>query len=110
MRIRPRQIFGLYFNSWWIPAVITLVALVSFMIMAMPHWPPLAVLSPAVMAALTTYAIRSIPHWPPLAILSNVFVIVLGLSLLGVLSASIWNFIKKRWVKGIINLLALSVC
>ncbi len=85
MKIRPKQILTLYFNSWWFPALVSLAALAAFAIAA----------------------VSSSKHF---AIVINAIIIVLGLSFLGILSAAIWNFIKKRWAKGIINLLMFAIC
>ncbi|MCL5036013.1 MAG: hypothetical protein M1269_02745 [Chloroflexi bacterium] len=85
MNIRPKQILSLYFNSWWYPAVIflTLLAFLSGV---------------------------DLSHWRPLNILSDVLFACLGIAFLGVLSATIWNLVKKRWVKGLLNLAMLIVC
>lgn len=62
--------------------------------------------------ALTCFAIVSIPsiHLSRLlAIAANVLIVAVGLSFLGILAASAWNLIKRRWAKGIITLLMLLI-
>lgn len=44
------------------------------------------------------------------AALSGAFAVAFLVSLLGVLGASLWNFIQKRWIKGLLNLVALPAC
>lgn len=61
------------------------------------------------LAALAAFTMTATADWK-LAVHADAVGILVGLSFLGVLSASIWNFIKRRWVKGVLNLLALPVC
>ena len=42
--------------------------------------------------------------------MSGGFAIAFLVSLLGVLGTALWNFIQKRWLKGLLNLVALPVC
>jgi hypothetical protein len=62
------------------------------------------------LAALAAFTLTASARWKPVAILSRVLIIVLGLSFLGVLSASLWNLARRRWAKGIANLVAVPVC
>lgn len=80
-------IISRYFNSRWIPAVTTLIALAAFTIAAAAHC-----------------------HWKPVVILADMLFVMLGISLFGVFLVSIWNLSKRRWANGLINLLALFVC
>jgi hypothetical protein len=70
------RILALYFSSWWLPALVYI-------------------------CLLGGYTITAITRWKPLALVSNVFFYVVGLAFLGIIVASIWNLIKKRWGKGI---------
>ena len=82
MKIRSKQILTLYFNSWWFPAVFFL----------------------AVLAVFTMVTLG------PLYNVSRVLFVCLGIAFLGILSASIWNLMKKRWAKAVVNLVMLPVC
>ena len=82
-----KQLFERYFNSWWIPAVMSLAVLAAFAAAALPHW-------------------NGNPVWVVAQVLAAVFVP----SLLGILAAVVWNFIRGRWLKALINLLAVPVC
>lgn len=44
------------------------------------------------------------------AALSSFFAYAFTAALLGILTAALWNFIRKRWIKGFLNLLALPFC
>lgn len=74
-----------YFGSGWIPAALSLLLLAAAgaLEMAGPY---------------------------RFAALSGGFAVAFLVSLLGVLGASLWNFIQKRWIKGLLNLVALPVC
>jgi len=85
MKSQLKQLVWGYFDSWWRPAVTTLIVLAAF-------------------------TVTAIPHWKPTAILANGLLYVLGLSFLGILSAAILNLVRKRWAKGIINLFAMLGC
>ena len=85
MKMQPKQILSKYFNSWWLPPLAFLVALAGF-------------------------TIAAILRWRPLSILADALIVVLGILLFGVLLSSVWNLIKKRWAKGIVNLVMLPVC
>ena len=74
-----------YFNSWWLPALVYICFLGVF---------------------VTTAFIR----WQPLVVLANVLFWLAGLSFLGLIAASIWNFIQKRRRIGVINLLLICGC
>lgn len=73
-----------YFNSWWLPAFVYLCLLVSSIILWLMPWETLQVLA----------------------------YILFGLSFvayLGLIAASIANFIRKRWLNGIANLMLFLV-
>ncbi len=74
-----------YFASGWIPAALALLLLAAAggLEMAGPY---------------------------RFARLSGAFAIAFLVSLLGVLGAALWNFIRKRWMRGTLNLLALPAC
>jgi len=74
-----------YFNSKWRPALVYIGLLGCFTISATFKW-----------RALST--------------LSNVLFCVAGLAFLGIIAASIWNFFKKRYRIGFINLLLVFGC
>ncbi len=80
-----RRILTRYFNSWWLPALVYICLLGGF-------------------------TITAVLRWRPLAILANVLFWVAGLAFLGLIAASIWNFIKKRRRIGVINLLLFFGC
>jgi hypothetical protein len=80
-----KRILTRYFSSWWLPAVVYI-------------------------CLLGGYTITAIPRWKPLVLVSNVFFCIAGLAFLGLIVASIWNLIKKRWGKGIINVLLSLGC
>jgi hypothetical protein len=86
MKLRPNQIVTLYFNSWWIPALLLMVLFAT-----------------REMAARASYS--DVPLWKLTVVLS----IMLHLAFVGTLSACIWNLIKKRWAKGFINLLMFII-
>jgi hypothetical protein len=75
----------LYFNSWWLPALVYICLLGGF----------------------TT---TSLSQWNPLAFVPDVLFFIAGLAFLGLIAASIWNLIKKRWGKGVINVLLIFGC
>ncbi len=75
----------LYSNSWWLPAVVFLANLAALSI------------------------VRAL-QWRPLAIVRFLLVVSLVIAYLGILSASVWNFIQQRWAKAVVNLAMLPVC
>ena len=79
MLLRLQKILSSYFNSCWMPAVV-FFALFAIFITA------------------TFLKLRN------LYIVSDFVVISLGIALLGILLATIWNLIKRRWLKGLLNL------
>ena len=85
MKIRYKQILTLYFNSWWFPAVFFLAEFAVF----------------TIVVAL---------QWRPLAIVERVLFVCLVSAFLGILWASIWNLMNKRWAKAVVNLVMLPVC
>jgi hypothetical protein len=80
-----KRILTLYFNSWWLPTFVFLVLLGYF----------------------TT---TTISRWMSLALVAYGLFYLAGLAFVGVIAASIWNLIQKRWAKGIINVLLLFGC
>ena len=88
--MRLRQILSRYINSWWLPATVFLVLLVIF--------------------AGTVFTGIALWDWQGLPIVANVLVVCLASAFLGVLSASVCNFIKKHWAKAIVNLVMLPLC
>jgi hypothetical protein len=59
---------------------------------------------------LGTFTTTAILRWKPLAFVENVLFCIAGLAFLGLIAVSIWNLIKKRWGKGIINVLLVFGC
>ncbi len=88
MKTRAKQILILYFSSWWIPATITLIAWVSL-----------------IGTTVILYFLHDILVLEPRqrSFILQLLLIVSLISSLSTLSAGIWNFIKKRFVKGILN-------
>ena len=80
-----RCLISRYFGSVWIPAALSLLL-------------------------LGTAAALELAGPYRFAALSGGFAVAFLVSLLGVLCASLWNFIRKHWVRGLLNLLALPVC
>ncbi|MEI8289881.1 MAG: hypothetical protein WCH99_10440, partial [Verrucomicrobiota bacterium] len=80
-----RRIITFYFNSWWLPAL-------SFFIL------------------LGGFTVTAILKWKPLVIAANLFLLATGLAFFGLAAASIWNFVRKQWGKGILNILMLFAC
>jgi hypothetical protein len=84
-----KKLMAVYFDSRWAPSVAASIVLIAFMA-----------------ASLTT--LKRIP------LLVNSLLLLQGLSLIGMPAAAVWNFVKKRWRKGIVNLimfpLVLTVC
>lgn len=76
---------GVYFNSWWLPALVFLILLGG-------------------------YAVTAIFRWTPFEPVASGLLVAAGLALMGMLAACLWNLINKRWAKGIVNLLLLPVC
>ncbi|MEM7144195.1 MAG: hypothetical protein AAF591_03605 [Verrucomicrobiota bacterium] len=79
------RILERYFNSWWLPTLLFLVLLGCF-------------------------TAAAIPHWAFLSFVSNGLFCLAGLAFLGIVASAVWNLIKKRWTKGIANLLLLFGC
>ncbi len=80
-----KRIITLYIRSWWLPALVYICLLGGFMI-------------------------TQILLWKPMAFMSNVLFCISGLAFLGIIAASIWNLVKKRWREGIINLFLAFGC
>jgi len=91
MKVPLKKTLSFYFNSLWLPAVVFLVLLAVF----------------TALAVLTT--ILAI-NWQTIIIIGDLLLICLGVAFAGILSASIWNLIRKRWVKGAMNFVMLPVC
>jgi hypothetical protein len=70
----------LYFNSWWRPSAFYICLLVIIVI------------------------IESL-RWQPPAVLAVVLLCVAGIAFLGIIAASVWNLIMKRWRIGVINII-----
>ena len=85
MNSRSDEILKLYFNSWWLPSVFFL----------------------AYLAFLT---IVTASQWDVQGAIGIILLFCLGIAYLGILSASVCNFIKKRWAKAVVNLVMLPVC
>ncbi len=83
MKVRPVQIIKLYFSSQWLPSLLVVLS-VLLSLVAMNINPTRVVLTP--------------------------FFILTLVSALGVLLAAIWNFFKRRWNQGLVNLLLLPLC
>lgn len=86
MKIHLKKLIARYFNSCWLPALAALVILAFSMITGL-----------------------SSPRCKSLAIVSMGLLIILGFLIIGILAASIWNMIKRRFVKGFINFLMLPL-
>jgi hypothetical protein len=84
MNSRTDQILTLYFNSWWFPTVFFLAELAVFSMLKALQGLPLAIV--------------------------RILLVCLVIAYLGILSASICNLIKKRWVKALVNFVMLGVC
>lgn len=80
-----KRILKRYFNSWWLPALVYICLLGGF-------------------------TITAVLQRQPLAVLANVLFWLAGLSFLGLIAASTWNFIKRRPRIGVINLLLIFGC
>lgn len=80
-----KKLLARYFNSWWLPALVQLCLLGGF-----------------VKSALAT--------WQPLGVLADILFCMAGLALLGLIAASIWNFIQKRRGVGLIQVLLVFGC
>lgn len=81
-----RKFATAYVNRWWLPSLVALIALGLF--------------SLSVVAELM---LKLQGEWLQVTLFA-----VLGVSMLGVLVAAIWNFSKKRWWRGSIFLLAFG--
>jgi hypothetical protein len=83
--MRLKNIPAAYFNSWWIPSAICLALVIAFTATALLCW-----------------------NW--VAVIFPVIFVCLAISCLGVLLAGVWNLFRRRWAKGVANLLLLLVC
>ncbi|MCU0871674.1 MAG: hypothetical protein MUE50_04960 [Pirellulaceae bacterium] len=80
-----KKLLARYFNSGWLPGLVYIFLLVAF-------------------------TITALSRWKPLAVVVNVLLGVGGLAFLGLIAASIWNLIRKRWKLGVINLFLVVGC
>ena len=80
-----KRILTRYFNSWWLPAVVYICLLGGF-------------------------TISATPQWKSLVYMANVLFCVAVIAFLGLIAASIWNLIKKRWGVAVINLVLIFGC
>lgn len=80
-----KRLLTRYFSSWWLPALVYLCLLGGF-------------------------ATTAIVGWRPLSVVANVLFCLAGLAFLGLIAASIWNFIQKRRRISVINLLLIVGC
>ncbi len=84
MKNAAKKILALYFNTWWMPALFFLILLGCFTLPA------------------------SLDPEPGMATAG--LLCAAGAAFLGIICASLYNLIQKRWVKGIINLFLLFAC
>lgn len=68
-----------YFNSGWLPALVYVCLLVAF-------------------------TITALSRWKLLAFAANGLLVAGGLAFVGLVAASVWNLIRKRWRLGLVNL------
>jgi hypothetical protein len=59
---------------------------------------------------LAGFTASAIPTWEPFVIIAHILFGAAGVAFLGVVSASVWNLIQKRWAKGIISALLVLAC
>ena len=79
------KLLARYFNSGWLPALVYLCLLVAF-------------------------TISAISRWTALIVVDGVLFGLGALAFLGIMAASLWNLIKKRWELGVINLVMVVGC
>lgn len=84
MKICFKDIHRRYFDSLWLPGILFII-----------------------IAGL--FALEVVPNRISLPLLEDVLLIMLGASILGIFVSAIWNLAKKRWNKGIINLILVLV-
>lgn len=80
-----KKLLAPYLNSGWLPGLVYICLLVAF-------------------------TITALSRWNPLSVVVNVLLGVGGLAFLGLVAASIWNLIRKRWKLGIFNLFLVVGC
>lgn len=80
-----KKFLARYFNSWWLPALVY-VCLLGFL-------------------TITTFS-----RWKTPPILTFVLFCIAGIAFWGIVAASIWNLVRKRWKLGVINLLLVFSC
>ena len=80
-----KRFLALYFRSWWLPASLYLFLLAGF-------------------------TITAISPWQPAVIVATVLFYMAGIAALGLIAASVWNLVKKRWLIGSINGLLIFGC
>ncbi len=75
-----RKVLPRYFKSGWLPALVYFCLLGAFMMTAIFRWKPLAVVAKVLLGGG-------------------------GVAFLGLVAASLWNLLRKRWKLGMMNLL-----
>jgi len=94
MNVGPKKILLAYFNSWWLPMVTFMALLFIFVPAQLARW----------LLIGTTFS-----RLLDMVLLGGLLGCV-GLSFLLLVAAGIWNLVKKRWAKGIVNLAMVPVC
>jgi len=79
------RILKLYFCSWWLPAFVFLALLGCFTAVAVLRW-----------------------NFFP--IIADILFSLAALAFLGVISAALWNLVRKRWLQGITNAVLVFGC
>jgi len=87
MRVFVKKVATLYFGSWWLPFAAAFCTLLLFVITGI----------------ITIAHSDSKLLWFLEGGLPNLLI----LTLLGILAAAIWNLIRKRWAKGLVNLFVM---
>lgn len=85
MKSQLQRIVSAYVESWWLPGAICLLSVVGFIATALVRW------RPAVVAAY-------------------VLLLCVVLAFLGIVCAGVWNLVKRRWAKGLVDFVMLGVC
>ncbi len=88
MRVDLRRIFSVYFNSSYVPFVCLLSFVVIYFLISLLLPPNLIVHRYIGLLVIVTFFL---------------------LSLIGVFAAALWNFYRKSWLKGVINLLIFVI-
>lgn len=80
-----KRFLNLYFASWWLPATVYLCLLTVFVITMMSQWLALATVAHFLFWAAAVAAV-------------------------GLVAASVWNLVKKRWLVGGVNVILVMGC